>query len=144
MPADVPEGAYTSSDVCRIANVSYRQIDYWVRTRLIVPSINDPSGSGRYRMYSEGDLRKVVLLKQMMDSGFGLRKIRSVFDELGTVDLDSFVGWIVVSTEGVKIVSDEVCESDLSASLLGGKGFVWVARLGRESEGSTPETGGGS
>ncbi|MGH3621776.1 MAG: MerR family transcriptional regulator, partial [Sciscionella sp.] len=35
---------YRGSAACQIAGISYRQLDYWARTSLVVPSIRGAAG----------------------------------------------------------------------------------------------------
>ena len=38
---------YRGPSACQIAGITYRQLDYWARTSLVVPSIRSAAGSGR-------------------------------------------------------------------------------------------------
>ena len=38
---------YRGPTACTVAGITYRQLDYWARTGLVVPSVRDASGSGR-------------------------------------------------------------------------------------------------
>ena len=61
-----------SSDVCHLAQVSYRQLDYWARTGLLVPEV-EASGSGSQRVYGEDQVGKARVLgaisKALVTSG---------------------------------------------------------------------------
>ena len=46
---------------CRIASLTYRQLDYWDRTHLIKPSLQEATGIGSSRLYSFADLCTYVL-----------------------------------------------------------------------------------
>lgn len=43
---------YRGSIACTIAGISYRQLDYWARTELVMPTIQTAAGSGSQRLYS--------------------------------------------------------------------------------------------
>ena len=43
---------YRGPSACQIAGITYRQLDYWARTSLVVPSIRGAAGSGSQRLYS--------------------------------------------------------------------------------------------
>ncbi len=47
---------YRSKEVCKIIDLSYRQLDYYDRTDFLKPSINNGKGYGSRRMYSFNDL----------------------------------------------------------------------------------------
>jgi hypothetical protein len=53
---------YSSTDVCMAAHISYRVLDYWVRTGAVTPSVDVGHGSGRPRVWSEDDLCVMVAL----------------------------------------------------------------------------------
>jgi len=42
---------YRGPSACQIAGITYRQLDYWARTSLVVPSIRSAAGSGSQRLY---------------------------------------------------------------------------------------------
>lgn len=56
-------GGYSSTAAMRRVGISYRQIDYWARTGVVVPSIANPSGSGTSRRYSPRDLDALRVVK---------------------------------------------------------------------------------
>lgn len=43
---------YRGPVVCRVVGITYRQLDYWTRTHLVAPSIQQTAGSGTQRLYS--------------------------------------------------------------------------------------------
>jgi DNA-binding transcriptional MerR regulator len=69
-----PAAGYRGPQVCKIAGITYRQLDYWVRTELIRPSIADASAP--QRRYSYTDILELKLIKQLLDSGVSLRVLR--------------------------------------------------------------------
>src|ERR687898_1729965 len=50
------EQGFRAPEAKRIAGITYRQLDYWTRTGLVTPSLNDAHGSGTQRLYSFQDL----------------------------------------------------------------------------------------
>ena len=48
--------SFSTGDAVRITGVSFRNIDYWARTKFIVPSIAEAQGTGTERRYSFSDL----------------------------------------------------------------------------------------
>lgn len=65
MPKTTEARTFTALEVCRAAGCSYRQIDYWVRTGAMVPSVQEATGSGTQRLFSVEDLRDCVLYVQI-------------------------------------------------------------------------------
>jgi hypothetical protein len=60
-PPDVGRG-FSGPRAAEIAGITYRQLDYWARTGLVVPSLKVPKGSGDRRRYSVDDVRLLALL----------------------------------------------------------------------------------
>ena len=67
---------YKSQDVCRLTGLTYKQLDYYDRTKFLSPSINKALGYGTKRLYSFNDLLKLQVVKNLLDAGIGLQKIR--------------------------------------------------------------------
>lgn len=79
-------------EVCQLAGITYRQLDYWARTKLAPPSIKDAAGSGSKRLYSYRDVLVIKTIAQLLDAGVSLQNIRVVAErlaELGDDDLAS-------------------------------------------------------
>jgi DNA-binding transcriptional MerR regulator len=71
---------YRGPAVCRIADISYRQLDYWTTTGLVCPSIQDASGSGSQRLYAFEDIVVLKVIKGLLNTGVSLQRIRSAID----------------------------------------------------------------
>jgi DNA-binding transcriptional MerR regulator len=76
------EQGFRVPDVCRIVGISYRQLDYWARTGLVTPSIRDARGSGTQRLYSFQDLVTLRVIKNLIDTGVSLQRVRKAVDHL--------------------------------------------------------------
>ncbi len=68
--------------VCSLVGITYRQLDYWARTDLLVPSLQAASGSGSQRLYSFTDVVQLKVIKRLLDAGMSLKKIRSAVEIL--------------------------------------------------------------
>lgn len=68
---------YRAPQVCRLIGISYRQLDYWARTELLRPSLQEARGSGSQRRYSFDDLVQLRVIKSLLDAGMSLKKIRA-------------------------------------------------------------------
>lgn len=75
-------GGFSGKRAAEIADISYRQLDYWARTNLIRPSVADAQGSGSRRRYSYRDLIELRLVKTLLDHGIRLESVRAAFDYL--------------------------------------------------------------
>ena len=73
---------YRGPSACQIAGITYRQLDYWARTALVVPSIRSAAGSGSQRLYSFKDILVLKIVKRLLDTGISLHNIRVAVDHL--------------------------------------------------------------
>jgi DNA-binding transcriptional MerR regulator len=73
---------YRAPQVCKLVGITYRQLDYWARTNLIVPSMQQAHGSGSQRVYSFTDVVQLKVIKNLLDAGMSLKKIRSAVEIL--------------------------------------------------------------
>jgi len=135
-PLDVEGVAYRGSVACQAAGISYRQLDYWARTGLVVPSVRSASGSGSARLYSFRDILVLKVIKRFLSAGVSLQNIRSAVEHLkirGSEDLSS----ITLMSDGSSIY--ECTNSDEVYDLLqGGQGVFGIAigRVWNEVEGT--------
>ena len=103
------EQGYRVPDVCRIVGISYRQLDYWARTELVVPSIRDAHGSGTQRLYSFQDLALLRIIKKLLDTGVSLQQVRKAIGTLRALK-EPEVGTTIVS-DGTRIYAVESPEA---------------------------------
>lgn len=80
------EQGYRVPDVCRIVGITYRQLDYWARTGLVTPSVRDARGSGTQRLYSFQDLVSLRVIKNLLDTGISLQRVRKAVEYLKEMD----------------------------------------------------------
>jgi DNA-binding transcriptional MerR regulator len=63
---------YRAPQVCKIVGITYRQLDYWARTRLLTPSVQGARGSGSQRLYAGMSLKRIrqamEILRCQLDS----------------------------------------------------------------------------
>lgn len=98
VPGDVGPAVEVLDDVetfsaprtCELAHVTYRQLDYWVRTGLVVPSV-EARGSGTRRRFSRRDVQIVAALGHV-EIAFGIRPLLAA--ALRTVD--PLPPWVVI------------------------------------------------
>ena len=69
-------GGYRGPQTCKIVGITYRQLDYWTRTGLVTPSVQEATGSGSQRLYSFNDLLQLKVIKSLTDAGASLQKVR--------------------------------------------------------------------
>jgi len=73
---------YRGPTVCKIVGITYRQLDYWARTELVSPSVQQAEGSGTQRLYSFDDVVRLRVVKRLLDTGVSLQKVRVAVEEL--------------------------------------------------------------
>ena len=74
------EAGYRGPQTCKIVGITYRQLDYWTRTGLVTPTLQEAHGSGTQRLYSFNDLLQLKVIKGLSDAGASLQKIRQAID----------------------------------------------------------------
>jgi DNA-binding transcriptional MerR regulator len=131
-----PEIGYRGATACVAAGITYRQLDYWARTELVVPTIKGATGSGSQRLYGFRDILVLKIVKRLLDTGVSLQNIRTAVEHLrsrGIADLES----MTLMSDGVSIY--ECASADEIVDLLqGGQGVFGIAinRVWNEVEGS--------
>ncbi|MGA2836879.1 MAG: MerR family transcriptional regulator [Acidimicrobiales bacterium] len=69
---------FSSPQVCQIADVAPSTLDYWVRTKLVQPSLRKPQGRRWTRYWSVTDLITVRSVKALRDAGCPMQTVRMV------------------------------------------------------------------
>src|SRR3954467_9858410 len=127
---------YRGVTACHAVGISYRQLDYWARTTLVVPSVRDASGSGTQRLYSFRDLVVLKVVKRLLDAGVSLQNIRKAIETLRSRGVDDLAGITLIS-DGTTVYE---CRSPEEAVdlLQGGQGVCGIAIGGafKEIQGS--------
>lgn len=80
------EQGFRGPTVCKTVGITYRQLDYWARTELVTPSIQDASGSGTQRLYSFTDVVHLKIIKRLLDAGVSLQQTRKAIDYLAETE----------------------------------------------------------
>jgi DNA-binding transcriptional MerR regulator len=74
------EPGFGRTTVMKASGITYRQLDYWARENIVVPTVHNPSGSGSQRLWSFTDILEIKLIKKLMDTGISLQKVRKALD----------------------------------------------------------------
>jgi DNA-binding transcriptional MerR regulator len=127
---------YRGVAACHAVSISYRQLDYWARTGLVVPSIRDASGSGTQRLYSFRDMVVLKVVKRLLDAGVSLQNIRKAIDALRSRGVED-LAQITLISDGTTVYE---CRSpeEVVDLLQGGQGVFGIAIGGafKEIQGS--------
>ncbi|MDQ3405535.1 MAG: MerR family transcriptional regulator [Actinomycetota bacterium] len=119
---------YRGPAACQIAGITYRQLDYWARTGLVIPTVRSAHGSGSQRLYSFKDVLVLKVVKRLLDTGVSLQNIRVAVDHLrrrGVRDLAK----ITLFSDGTTVYE---CTSpeEVVDLLQGGQGVFGIAVSG--------------
>ena len=121
---------------CSAAGITYRQLDYWARTGLVVPEVRGASGSGSQRLYSFRDILILKVIKRLIDAGISLQQIRTAIEHLRARGVDDLTE-VTLMSDGVSVFE---CTSDdeVIDLLRGGQGVFGIALGGvwRDIEGT--------
>jgi DNA-binding transcriptional MerR regulator len=127
---------YRGPTACSAAGITYRQLDYWARTELVVPSIRTATGSGSQRLYSFKDILVLKVVKRLLDAGVSLQNIRVAVDGLRARGVDDLAQLTLLS-DGTTVYQCTNNEEVVDL-LRGGQGVFGIAVSGalRELVGS--------
>lgn len=133
IPADL---GYRWTVACEAAGITYRQLDHWARTGLVVPSIRPAAGSGSQRLYSFRDILILRVVKRLLDTGVSLGNIRAAVSHLESRGGDDLVS-ITLMSDGASIYECRSAE-DVVDLVRGGQGVFGIAvgSVWREVEGT--------
>jgi uncharacterized protein (DUF433 family) len=96
----VPDG-----QAARLAKITPRQLDYWARTGLVVPSIERRLGPrNRVRLYGFGDVLDLMTVSELLRRGRTLQQVRAVFDHLHRRGYDAPLRQLRYATAGSREV----------------------------------------
>jgi DNA-binding transcriptional MerR regulator len=127
---------YRGPTACSAAGITYRQLDYWARTELVVPTVRSATGSGSQRLYSFKDILVLKVVKRLLDAGVSLPNIRIAVEALRKRGVDDLAQLTLLS-DGTTVY--ECTSSEEVVDLLrGGQGVFGIAVSGalRELRGS--------
>lgn len=82
MPIIEEQQGYRGQVASAAAGITYRQLDYWARTGLVEPTVQNAQGSGSQRLYGFRDILVLKLVKRLLDTGISLQQIRIAVEQL--------------------------------------------------------------
>ena len=106
---------FRAPQVCKVVNITYRQLDYWARTDLLTPSLQDANGSGSQRLYAFSDVVQLKVIKRLLDAGMSLKRIRQAMEILrDQMQSDNPLAEVTLLSDGATIYAakspDEVVD----------------------------------
>ncbi|WP_300766869.1 MerR family transcriptional regulator [uncultured Bifidobacterium sp.] len=96
---DLPKRGYRGTVASKVAGITYRQLDYWARKRILEPSITPSHGSGSRRLYSFKDVVILAVSKRLLDAGINLQNVTSAIGFL-TQRTTAELGGITIMCDG--------------------------------------------
>ena len=132
VPGEGDTVGYRGVTACHAAGISYRQLDYWARTTLVIPSIRPAAGSGTQRLYSFRDIVVLKVVKRLLDAGVSLQNIRKAIETLRSRGVADLAGITLIS-DGTTVYE---CRSpeEVVDLLQGGQGVFGIAVSGAIKE----------
>jgi DNA-binding transcriptional MerR regulator len=132
-PGDLPEPpgddvGYRGPTACAAAGITYRQLDYWARTGLVVPSVRDATGSGSQRLYSFRDVLVLRVVRKLLEAGVSLQNIRSAVAHVRNRGVEELSELTLIS-DGSTVY--ECTSDDQVIDLLRGGQGVFAIAVGR-------------
>lgn len=94
----VTDRTFSAREAADLAGISYRQIDYWCRTDVFVPSV-DAVGSGSRRGFTWPDVQRLAVLATLRRFGLMPQQM-GVAEQWLAEECDGFEGLVFVSCDG--------------------------------------------
>jgi len=117
---------YGSTIAARLAGISYRQIDHWERSGVLIPSVQEAHGPGTSRQYSAEDVKLAAILGELSRLGAKLLDLSGATTCVREA-LQEGVRWLVVSPSGsVQACADGVIGMAMEANQIRG---AWILDL---------------
>lgn len=88
--------AYRGTVASRVAGITYRQLDYWARRRILEPSITPSNGSGSLRLYSFKDIVILAVSKKLLDVGVNLQTVTAAVQFLMKKSMEDLADTTIV------------------------------------------------
>ncbi|WP_052055737.1 MerR family transcriptional regulator [Myxosarcina sp. GI1] len=134
------EPFYTSTEASLITGCSRRQLQYWRKQGVVVPTVN-PGGKGRNVYYTESDLLILSVMKYLLSLGLNFDVSLKVLETLREKEILCFLDWslskntkkrfmLVLDTEEKNTIHITNFDTELAVQKLQ-EGFA-IAPFGRD------------
>lgn len=87
-------GLYSTRDVCEMAGVTFRRLDYWQRQGFVNATV-EARGSGSKRGWSEADIAIVRMVADLEDMGYTGDRLKVALTELQAKGRLHFSGRVI-------------------------------------------------
>jgi len=113
---------YEGPTACLTAGISYRQLDFWDRTHVVVPSVK---GAGNRRLYSARDIVRLKVMKRLLDAGVSMQQVRFAAERLRDVP-DERLSKITLMSDGQSIY-ETTSNEEVIGLLQAGRGTFGIS-----------------
>ncbi len=127
-PAADDEVGYLGKTAMDAAEITYRQLDYWARTGLVVPSVRPAKGSGSQRLYSFRDILVLKMVKRLLDLGISLQNVKAAINHLRQMGVED-LSTVTLISDGASVY--EITSTDELVDLLAGGQGVFAIAVGK-------------
>jgi DNA-binding transcriptional MerR regulator len=128
---DATSQTYSTHEVAELSGFSVRQIGYWAKQEIVVPSIQQAHGSGTRRRYNFDDLLQLRFVRQLRNQGWSIQKIREATARLREVMSDSNVLQRAILIHSARTIL-AICKTKEGERILldcldpGGQQVMWI------------------
>lgn len=91
---------FSTAQAAHVSGASTRQLEYWNRNGVLVPSIEQGTGSGRYHKYGVLDIERAKVLAAVAPLGATSPVLKRIVDELAGDDLREWPLLLFVLVDG--------------------------------------------
>ncbi len=122
---------YSTHEVAQMSGFSVRQIAYWAKQGIIMPSVQQARGSGTRRRYNFDDLLQLRFIRQLRHHGWSVQKIREAINKLREVMDDPYVLQRAIPVHGAQTIL-AICKTKEGERILldcldpGGQQVMWI------------------
>lgn len=125
LPLTPSDLGYRGPTACAAAGITYRQLDYWARTGLVVPTIQGAQGSGSHRLYGFRDILILRIVKRLIDTGVSLPNIRIAAEHLNKSEA-RHLSALTIMSDGASVF-ECTSEDEVIDLVRGGQGVFGIA-----------------
>jgi len=79
---------FSTGEMATMVNVSLNEVDYWVRCKLIVPSIREAAGHGTRRLFGILDLKQAFLIRRLRKADWRPKQIAKALSAVASAVKD--------------------------------------------------------
>lgn len=122
---------YSTIEAAQMSGFSERQIAYWAKQGIIVPSVQQAHGSGTRRRYSIDDLLQLRFVRRLKDHGWSVQKIREAINKVREVMDDPDALQKAILVHGARTIL-AICKTKEGERILldsldpGGQEVMWI------------------